>query len=460
MNILLDLFKEDGGRPERVASTGGGEWATACPVCGGRDRFRVWPEEGEFGRYWCRGCGKGGDAIQYLRDIRGMSYQQACNFLGKEPKLKTVAGNKQSRWQPRKLESPFKDWIKKASSFLLWTRQQLFSPKGKYALEFLIQKRGLSENTIKTAKLGYNPANFWKKREDWGLPSDFTKDGKKRRLWLPKGITIPTYRESTLQRLRVRLQEPFDGISYCVISGSNNSISLVLGNNSERFIIVESELDGLLLHQELGDLATIVALGSAQIRPDVVTTKLLRESKLILVALDADYAGAKEAWQWWPRHFEQAERWAYVEGKDACEMWRAGVNLRYWFELALEQYSKRLESGKDIQQEAGQINITSLPPDFKNTKLILKLHSELLGEDFYLVANRELKSKVEAENLSVVVYLPHEIEYLSSLHLRELKRIHAVKKVFGGEVVLKGEAKDSLFVNQSEFIENEGIFNF
>jgi len=28
---------------KRVATTGGGEYAGPCPMCGGRDRFRKWP---------------------------------------------------------------------------------------------------------------------------------------------------------------------------------------------------------------------------------------------------------------------------------------------------------------------------------------------------------------------------------------------------------------------------------
>lgn len=63
----------------RVASTDGGEWAGPCPHCGGRDRFRMWSEKG---RYWCRQCNRKGDAIQYLRDFRGLSFTAAKQQLG------------------------------------------------------------------------------------------------------------------------------------------------------------------------------------------------------------------------------------------------------------------------------------------------------------------------------------------------------------------------------------------
>ncbi|WP_342452329.1 primase-helicase zinc-binding domain-containing protein [Desulfovibrio desulfuricans] len=41
------------------------EFAGPCPECGGEDRFIVWPDKPNGGGYWCRGCGRQGDAIQY-----------------------------------------------------------------------------------------------------------------------------------------------------------------------------------------------------------------------------------------------------------------------------------------------------------------------------------------------------------------------------------------------------------
>lgn len=79
---LLDLLNDDGIDTKKVSTTNGGEYAGPCPACGGTDRFRVWPQNG---RYWCRGCGKSGDAIQYLRDFRSLSYHDACLFLGRVP---------------------------------------------------------------------------------------------------------------------------------------------------------------------------------------------------------------------------------------------------------------------------------------------------------------------------------------------------------------------------------------
>lgn len=83
MSSLLDLMQQD--RPfRRVSVTQGGEWAGPCVFCGeGKDRMRCWPHEGDRGRWWCRRCGKKGDAIAYLREFRGLSFQEAAQQVGK-----------------------------------------------------------------------------------------------------------------------------------------------------------------------------------------------------------------------------------------------------------------------------------------------------------------------------------------------------------------------------------------
>jgi len=59
------------------------EYAGACPVCGGHDRFRVWP--GPPGHYWCRQCRASGsviDAWQYANP--GGSFIDAVQALAGE----------------------------------------------------------------------------------------------------------------------------------------------------------------------------------------------------------------------------------------------------------------------------------------------------------------------------------------------------------------------------------------
>ena len=82
--MIESLIQDRGLKAVKVAGTHGGEWACPCPACGGKDRFRFWPAQGEGGTWYCRQCDKGGDSIQFLREFEGLSYTEACRRLGVE----------------------------------------------------------------------------------------------------------------------------------------------------------------------------------------------------------------------------------------------------------------------------------------------------------------------------------------------------------------------------------------
>jgi len=96
-------------------------------------------------------------------------------------------------------------------------------------------------------------------------------------------------------------------------------------------IVVESELDAWLLHQEAGDLAGVVALGSAQAKPDTRTDEALKGAALALVSLDSDDAGARAAWRFWiDTYGTKVKRWPSIGGKDTNDARLAGLDLRTW----------------------------------------------------------------------------------------------------------------------------------
>ena len=95
MNILA-LLEEKNITTRRVSGNKGGEYHSSCPGCGGDDRFHTWPAQNNGrGSWWCRKCGKGGDAIQFLREFSGMSFKDACSRLG----IKKTAGNYRRSWK-------------------------------------------------------------------------------------------------------------------------------------------------------------------------------------------------------------------------------------------------------------------------------------------------------------------------------------------------------------------------
>jgi len=73
-NALIEFLEEHVGQGafQRVAATNGGEWAGPCPVCGGDDRLRAWPDPREGNpRAWCRKCGRAGDVLDWAAWVAG-----------------------------------------------------------------------------------------------------------------------------------------------------------------------------------------------------------------------------------------------------------------------------------------------------------------------------------------------------------------------------------------------------
>jgi DNA primase len=180
---LLDLLSRDTSL-RKVASTHGGEYATACPWCGGKDRFRVWPDADRPG-YWCRQCDRKGDAIQYLREHDGLSYREACEQLG-HPLTEPPRSRPTPRFQlPRLASAPGQTWQAKARAFAAACEHTLWTSAGAKALSYL-QQRGLHEETIQAVHIGYHAAEQRESREAWGLAP-----GDQPLIWLPRGIVFP-----------------------------------------------------------------------------------------------------------------------------------------------------------------------------------------------------------------------------------------------------------------------------
>jgi hypothetical protein len=200
---------------------------------------------------------------------------------------------------------------------------------------FLVD-RGLRPETIKSVGLGWNSHETYQSMESWGLESELNENGKPKRIWLPEGLVLPSFDQGRVVRLKIRRPNPGDGDRYIFVAGSS-SVPMTWGLDKGIIVIVESELDGLLLHQEVGNLAGVVALGSAQARPDQVTHEVLERVKIIMNCLDSDNAGAKEAWRWWKRTYKNFIRWPVPFGKDPGEAFQMGLDLRAWVMAGLPE---------------------------------------------------------------------------------------------------------------------------
>jgi hypothetical protein len=192
--------------------------------------------------------------------------------------------------------------------------------------------KGLRDDTIRAARLGWNPRGRYEERTSWGLEPEKDESGKVKKLWLPAGLVIPLVLNSVVMRLRIR--RPEGEPRYVIVSGSDMR-PMSWNLNQGAVVIVESELDGLLISQEAGDIYGVVALGNAQAKPGQELSAFLKRASSILVSLDFDEAGARSAWQYWLEAYPNSRRWPTPKGKDPSDYYQQGGNIRSWIEVGL-----------------------------------------------------------------------------------------------------------------------------
>ena len=321
-STLLDLVSPD-TRLKRVASTGGGEWAGACPFCGGRDRFRVWPYA-DRAHYWCRSCQRTGDSIQYIRDKRGLSYQQALQELG----LDTSSTYSSTSPYMTLQEPPNKKWMDRGEIFSLRAGQCLWSSRGTPAREYL-HRRGFTDETIKAARLGYCPQDFSDDASLWGINS--------KSVFLPTGIVIPFWANGNLWKITIRKKLPghAEGRYHDVLGGRDCLFNADKIAAKRHVLLYEGAFNALAGEQEAGDLAVHVATGGTDKCRVARWIARLAEAQSLLIATDNDEnkAGDKAA-EFWLRAFPSAIRWS-PWAKDANDMLISGLGLRKWTELGV-----------------------------------------------------------------------------------------------------------------------------
>lgn len=327
---------------KQVASTRGGEFAGPCLKCGGTDRFRCHPNRDQKKKVWfCRQCNDaGGDLIEFFRWCDGMTYKEACRAADMDPKEYTApvrprrpTSKPKSEVSPTRYADPAELWIHKADKFATWAHEQLL--ENREQLAYLADRRGIGMDTVKRFKLGFNPGengrDLYRSRESWGLEPIVKKNGRKKPLWIPRGIVIPHYIESRIQRIKVRrlsehLRSP-DDERYWAVAGSSAS-PMLLGKNKKAQVIIETDLDSLMVYQAVGDLVGVISLGSANNRPDARTHAVAAAADVVLCSLDHDPAGIA-GMRWWVDHYPKVRHWPSPFGKDPGDSIKR-FDIREW----------------------------------------------------------------------------------------------------------------------------------
>ncbi len=226
-------------------------------------------------------CGRGGDAITWLRLYHNLSFTDACEKLvtGDLPRL----DQPRPRVEPQResaSEPPNAEWQRAADKIAHEAMDTLWGRAGKRAWEYLERQRGLTEDTIIQAGLGYIPGDYREWREIEGLK-------------VPCGITIPWHANGAIWGIKVRRAAGEQ--RYHQVGGGNIKGCLYLADEIKPglpIFLTEGEFDALVARQVARDLLCATSIGSsANRRINMRWYGHFLASPRVLARMDDDGAG-------------------------------------------------------------------------------------------------------------------------------------------------------------------------
>lgn len=346
---LLSLLSPAG----QFKPKGSGEWAGPCLLCGGVDRCCAWPERG---RWWCRQCGKGGDAVDLLRLRDGLDYKSACAALGIAPapkggkpsspakRQRAVSGvrHKGDTGATKRKCSPLLPpaaWMEQAAAFLASCRTD--AALSCQAAQDVLYGRGFTPEGVRALGIGFNPVTRWVPRSSWGLEGD-------KNLCLPAGIVLPVWRKAGLAALEVRRfgDDAAHFGKYAFISGGAAGLSYIHGGGNGRvWLVVEGALDGFLALQEADAyVAGFIACAGISKGLSADALAFLGEQSAVAIVPDGDGPGAVGC----ARLQAQLPGAVVVDvpaEKDLSAMHASGIPIALWAETFLAGLQAQADTG-------------------------------------------------------------------------------------------------------------------
>lgn len=388
----------------------GNYWKAPCPFHQERTPSFVVNEERNM--WHCFGCNKGGDAFAFVMEIENMSFREALEMLADRAGVEIPRYNQEQYKEEKSLKEKLGEILELATKFY---EKQLWEGEGKrVALPYLL-KRGLTEASIRTFRLGYAP-------EGWSHVTDFLKT---------KGFTdyeIETAglslkksgKNSHYDRFRDRIMFPIEnsfgkviGYSARVTPGNDeaqgkyiNTPETPLYHKSDvlygiahaktgmkeknEAILVEGNMDVIALHQA-GFTNTVAVSGTALTQEQLRILK--RYSDTVKLFFDMDSAGQKAARKSTELALQsefQVRMVTLPSGKDAADLAVEDSALLTQSvedaKEALEVFLDQLVQTHDISSAVGKQRVTD---DF--SVLISNIHSHVVREHWIHMLSQRLQ---------------------------------------------------------------------
>lgn len=288
----------------------------------------------------CPADTNGGDVIDFYRFWKGVDFKTAVAELSQRIGLETKSEITPVLPLPPTPARPDPAWHARAEQFVTWAEKNLWDESGAGARAYLDKERGLSLETCKAFRLGFNPKNLYDDPARWGLEG--------RKIWLPRGIVIPGFWQEQPWYVKVRRPLPGDklgdyigvwtskdGAADIKFGGSRGGrtvlFQLEFPDHLPVLVLAEGEWDAMLLWEYCPDLCDVGTLGGAGARFDALDLTLLTRYLAVLVVHDDDKAG-RQGRAYIEALNERSVRILPIKppAHDLTDFWKAGGDLRAW----------------------------------------------------------------------------------------------------------------------------------
>jgi DNA primase len=260
--------------------------------------------------YKCFSTGKGGNVFSFVMEMEKVSFPEAIELVAKRTGIDISRFTEKKELNPA-LEDSRTETLRWAAKFF---QKTLECKSGKMGYDYLVDRRALSENTIKTFGLGYAPDSWeslFNEAKRAGIPQNHLID-----LGL---VTQNKQKNSWYDTFRSRVMFPIFSVGGQVVGFGGRTLvddpqtpkylnspesqlfeksKLLYGLNTakheirrrESAVLVEGYMDVLALHQA-GITNAVASCGTSLTR---YQAKILQHhTKRVLFIYDADSAGKK-----------------------------------------------------------------------------------------------------------------------------------------------------------------------
>lgn len=293
----------------------GAHWKACCPFHNEKSPSFMVNEERQI--FHCFGCGKGGDMFSFVEEIEGVDFREALRLLAEKSGVELPKYRKASVFAPGGVEEPdrTKEILELSTKFF---ETQLQSGEGTKKVLPYLRDRGLSDESIRTFRLGYAPEG-WRHLLDFLVGRGYREEELER-----AGLVIKKDGGGYYDRFRDRIMFPIGdivgriiGYSARVAPGGDESQAKYINTPETSVyhksralygiyqakqamkdkgfsVLVEGNMDVIACHQ--ADIRNTVAVSGTALTTEQLDM-LKRYGSEIRLFFDMDGAGQAASWK-------------------------------------------------------------------------------------------------------------------------------------------------------------------